>query len=71
MADRFELEQQIMACWNITDDLNMLNEHVLERDLTTDQISNILLGLEEIYKLRFDKMFKTFEACVRTKQFGS
>jgi hypothetical protein len=63
--DRFDFEQQIMSCWNITTDLKDLNEGVLESDLSTDQISNALMGLEQLYELRFNKLFQQFETLVR------
>ena len=59
----FDLEQQILACWNITDDLQVLLEEVMENDqLTKDDIANVLLGLKTLYHMRFDKTFQTFEA---------
>ena len=71
MTDRFDLEQKIMNCWHIIDDVKILNEYVLESDLTKDQISNALLGLEEIYQMKFDKLFRTFEELVRNKTIGN
>ena len=68
--DRFELEAQIMACWNIKEDLELLNENVLENRVTQDQISNSLAGLAQIYDMKFAKLFNTFEICIRTKQFN-
>jgi hypothetical protein len=65
MTDRFDLEQQIMACWNITSDIDTLCEGVLESDMTTDQIANILLGMKQLYELKFDKMFRTFEELIQ------
>ncbi len=59
--DIIDLEQSIMNCWNIIEDLKMLNEAVLERDLTDDEISNILLGIERLYNLKFEKLFELFE----------
>ena len=64
MKDRFDMEQEVMKCWNVVDDLKVLHEGVLDRDLTRDQISNILLGLGEIYQLRFEVLFDTFETMV-------
>ena len=61
MSDRFDLEQQIMACWNITSDIDTLLEGVIESDMTPDQIANILLGMKQLYELKFDKLFNTFE----------
>ena len=67
MSDRFDLEQQIMACWNITSDIDTLCEGVLESDMTTDQIANILLGMKPLYELKFDKMFRTFEELIQDR----
>ena len=69
MADRFDLEQQILSCWGITDEIKLLNEQVLENDnFTKDQISNYLLGLETIYNLKFEKTFNTFETLLQDKK---
>lgn len=65
--DRFEMEQQLLDCWGICEDLDILMEGVLEHDLSKDQISNILIGMKELYALKFDKLFNTFEAGVRTR----
>jgi hypothetical protein len=63
--DRFDFEQQIMACWNVTNDLKDLSEEVLEGDLTKDQITNALIGIEQLYEIRFNKLFRQFEQLVR------
>ena len=63
--DRFDFEQQIMSCWNITTDLKDLNEGVLESNLSKDQISNALMGLEQLYELRFNKLFQQFETLIQ------
>ena len=67
MNDRFDLEQQIMACWNVTSDIDTLCEGVLESDMTNDQIANILLGMKQLYELKFDKMFRTFEELIQDR----
>ena len=63
--DRFDFEQQIMSCWNITTDLKDLNEGVLESNLSKDQISNALIGIEQLYELRFNKLFQQFETLIQ------
>lgn len=69
MSDRFDLEQQIMKCWNITEEVQLLNEQVLENDtLTKDQISNYLLGLNTIYDMKFEKLFEQFSQMVQEKK---
>ena len=67
MSNRFDLEQQIMACWNVTSDIDTLCESVCESDMTTDQIANILLGMKQLYELKFDKMFRTFEELIQDR----
>ena len=71
MTDRFDLEQKIMDCWHIIDDIKILTEYTLEGNLTKDQISNALLGMEGIYQMKFDKLFRTFEELVRNKTIGN
>lgn len=67
MKNKFTMEQEIMGCWNVVEELKILHEGVMEKDLTRDQISNILLGMQELYQLKFDIMFHTFEGLVREK----
>ena len=68
MPDRFDFEQEIMRCWNITDELELLNETILNKKLSTDDISNILMGLANLYNIKFDKMFTTFEHLIKEKK---
>jgi len=70
MSDRFELEQQILKCWNVTDDIKMLRRAMLdgERALTTDQIDNALLGIIALYEMRFEETFATFEDLVSKRK---
>lgn len=62
--DRFDFEQQIMKCWNVCDDLDELYEAVLERDMTKDEISNVLLGMKELYSLKFQTLMEGFESVI-------
>ena len=62
MANQFDLEQGIMGCWNVTSDLAVLEEELVENDsFTRDDASNFVLGLSTIYEAKFDKLFRTFE----------
>jgi hypothetical protein len=73
MSDRFDLEQQILDCWKIVDDIKLLDKNVLEGkveggSMTQDEISNYLLGLESIYDLKFQQMFDTFSKLISQKK---
>ena len=65
--DRFDFEQQIMSCWNVTSDIKTVTEYLLDAPLETDRedkIANMLLGIEALYQAKFDKLFTQFEALV-------
>lgn len=68
MTDRFDLETQITNASLIVEELKLLNEGVLERDLSKDDISNILIGLATLYELKFDKLINSFEQLVNAKK---
>ena len=50
-----------MKCWSVCDDLEELYGSVLERDMTKDEISNVLLGMKELYHLKFQTLMEGFE----------
>jgi hypothetical protein len=63
--DRFDLEQDIMKCWNITEDLQNLYS---AEGLSEDEQQNYLLGLITIYEVKFQKLWDSFEGCIKDKQ---
>jgi hypothetical protein len=65
--NQFDMEQQIMTCWNVCEDLDTLMEGVLERDMTRDRITNALMGMKELYQLKFETLFENFEALCRDR----
>jgi len=66
MTDRFDLEQDIMKCWNVIEDVKNLYD--VSDDLTQDQLQNYLLGLTTIYEVKFNKLWESFEYCISSKQ---
>ena len=58
---RFALEEQILDCWGICEDLDILFEGILDQDIDKDKIANIVLGLKDLYQIKFEKTFNTFE----------
>ena len=65
--DRFDFEQQIMSCWNVTSDIKTVTEYLLDAPLEAnreDKIANMLLGIESLYEAKFDKLFRQFETLV-------
>ena len=66
MTDRFDLEQHIMKCWNVTEDIDSL--YYASETMTEDEIQNYLLGLKAIYEVKFNKLWSAFEECTHTRQ---
>ena len=60
-SDRFDFEQQIQKCWLVTEDIAEVAEGILERDLDKDQIVNALTGIQQLYELKFNKLWDLFE----------
>ena len=65
--DLNDLEQRIMECWELVDDVNLLYEQVMDKDLHKDQdrLANALLGLHTIYKMKFERAFNTYEEALK------
>lgn len=61
MKNRFDLEQEIMDCWGVVDDIDIIY-HKYGED--SDELANVLIGLKTLYQLKFERLFHTFEDCV-------
>lgn len=61
MTDRFDLEQQIMECWKITDEIPMMEE----------QGANVadMTSLACVYEFKFKRLWATFETMIAERQF--
>jgi hypothetical protein len=61
--DRFDLEQQILDCWKITDDIPMLeSQGANAADMTS---------LACVYEYKFKRLWEIFEGMVNQRQFKS
>ena len=66
MSDRFDLEQGIMQCWNVCDDIQLALDSW--DNLDEDAKLNYLIGLKQMYQMKFERLWNGFEAVVRSKQ---
>ena len=71
--NRFDFEQQLLDCWNVTKDIKTVYEGVCDSSppMTEDQIANALLGLETLYELKFNKLLSIFENGVSQQSIDS
>lgn len=52
-----DLEQEVLRCWEVTQDLDLLAQEY-EHD---DDICNRVLGIKHVYDMRFNKAWDTYE----------
>ena len=57
--DRFDLEQNIMQCWNVVDDLNLLLEQGTVSEDTVQAVATL-------YQQKFEYLWENFENCCQT-----
>ena len=49
MSDRFDLEQEILRCWNILEDIELVRGQ-----------PELIDSLKEVYEAKFQRCFDTF-----------
>jgi hypothetical protein len=57
---RFDLEQEILECWKVTNDINML----VEKGTSAESFK----VLSDYYELKFDRLWNTFENMVHNRK---
>jgi hypothetical protein len=58
--DRFDLEQEILECWKVTDDL----KHYVETSASTEEF----LVLSTYYERKFNRLWSTFESMIHERK---
>ena len=59
---RIELEENIMDCWRVVDDIRVVQTmHQDMGELSVDDMSIILMGIQKLYSLKFQLLFEVFE----------
>jgi hypothetical protein len=72
MKTRFDLEDMLMKCWHVTDDIDLVADMVGDMDIKAkdkDKLMNVLIGLKELYNARYNAMFVVFEDMVKHQYF--
>jgi len=65
--DRFDLEEQISACWGILEDLKMIVEPMETDNIDRKRIEAVI----ELYDMKFNYLWNIFSELVETQQFRS
>jgi hypothetical protein len=60
-----DLEEKIMRCWSIVDDVDALL-HLMEiRSVSEDELQNYLIGMQAVGQARFELLFDAFEDALK------
>ena len=60
MSDRFELEQELLECWKITNDLQMY----IDQGASIEDTKVLI----DYYERKFDKLWNTFETLIHDRK---
>ena len=68
MTKPYDLEEKIMDCWHVTDDLAVVYRQIGdgEREPTQDELMNALIGMQQVYQWKFEQLFFTYEEMLKT-----
>jgi len=64
-----DLEQPIMECWNICEDLKTVFKQIGDgaREPTADELMNALMGVEQLYQWKFEQLFYMYETIISNR----
>ena len=59
----FDLEQQIMECWNVTKDIELVTKHLIDHTggYSDDDLMNKYTAIKDLYEVKFEALWRTFE----------
>lgn len=69
--DRFDLEEKIMNAWNIIEDIELVARATERMDINGkdyDTLLNLIIGVQELYRIRFQELFSSFEDYIQLEE---
>ena len=61
MSAIFDLEQGILRCWNITDDIGEILDDLESGHMEVHEAAEALRAYQKVYQRRFERCFTQFE----------
>mgnify|MGYP003638755065 CR=1 FL=1 len=70
MTKLHDLEPHIMDCWSVCEDLGTMFQQLGdgEREPTTDELMNALMGMQQLYQWKFEQLFNKYENLISTQR---
>lgn len=69
-VDRFDLEDAIMHQLDITDNLEVLAQNILDNGAEVDRVVNVLNGIIELHKMKNEQLFDIFTALFELDEYS-
>ena len=66
MTDTFDLEQEILRCWSVTNDLGEVLEDLENAHVNVDTAIEAFRVHQKFYELRFERCWRLFELHAQT-----
>jgi hypothetical protein len=70
MKDRFDLENEIMELHSFISNLDSVAHGVMERDLSQDEIVNVLSGMSVLLELHISKLHDTMSQVFNLDEYN-
>ena len=63
MTKLHDLEEKIMDCWSVCNDLETVYQQIVdeEREPTTTELINALMGMQQLYQWKFEQLLNKYE----------
>ena len=63
MSKMYDLEEMIMDCWSVCNDLRVVLRQVGDgdREPTPDELMNAIMGMQQLYHWKFEQLFFRYE----------
>jgi hypothetical protein len=61
VSAQFDLEQDILRCWNVTDDIGEVLDDLESGVIEIHEAAEVLRAYQRVYQRRFDRCFRSFE----------
>lgn len=69
--DRFSLEDSIMKCWNVVDDIKLIQEAYSNNTISKENLITALNGISIIQQVNFEKLNCIFNLLIEHKIISS
>ena len=73
MSKLYDLEEKIMDCWSVCNDLEVVFRQIGdgEREPTEDEMMNVLIGMQQLYQWKFEQLFNKYEDILKAQREDS